>query len=71
MKGPVPMGALFRSSLVPAASSASAYSLDTIDMKGMATLARNGASGWFSVTLTVRSSTFSTDFTSFGISIEL
>jgi hypothetical protein len=61
VNGPVPTGFWFISFILPSACSLSAYSLETIEAKGIATLARKGASLRFSVNFTVRSSTFSID----------
>jgi len=60
VKGPVPTGLRSAFSGVPAFNMASAYSLDWIEANAIARSARNGASGWLSVNLTVLSSTFST-----------
>ena len=58
----MPIGSRSSFSGVPALSIASAYSADMIEAKSMAMLAMNGACGAARVNFTVRSSTFSTDF---------
>ena len=53
MNGPVPIGSWSIFSGVPALSMASAYSFDWMAAYSIARSERNGASGWFSVILTV------------------